>query len=146
MHSCHLSLLSELLSFIILTTWNFQRKRIYLLAAPLLIAYCEWSLSLGFIGLNFLLFLNDILHTFAQAESGCSWELWCKKQVFWLILPLSWHFRDPWSGGLISCMPFSPSSAVWESIHWLLAQFRGTLWGQLEWWPLRSLEQKHHAC
>lgn len=36
------------------------------------IAYCEQSLSPAFIGSNFLLFLNDILHTFAQAESGGS--------------------------------------------------------------------------
>lgn len=36
------------------------------------IAYCEQSLSPGFIGSNFLLFLNDTLHTFTQAESGCS--------------------------------------------------------------------------
>lgn len=31
------------------------------------IAYCEQSLSPGFIGSNFLLFLNGVLHTFAQA-------------------------------------------------------------------------------
>lgn len=36
------------------------------------IAYCEPSLSPGFIGPNFLLFFNDTLHSFAQAESGCS--------------------------------------------------------------------------
>lgn len=46
------------------------------------------------------------LHTFAQAESGCSEISGPRSRYSGLILPLSWHFSDPWSCGLTSFVPF----------------------------------------
>lgn len=98
---------AEFLSFIILTIWNFQGKKIYLLAAPLLLLLWAKFIS-WFHWVEFPVVFKWHFAYICTGRVWMQWDLWSKRQVFWLILPLTWHFSDPWSHGLTSFVPFFP--------------------------------------
>lgn len=107
---------------------------------------CKRSLSLGVLEQASCASKGHLL-TFAQVEFECSEHRVQRSTILThpvLVLTLWWPLVK-W----LDLVPafFFLSSVEWTSKHWLLSAIKGMihLRGRIEWWPLRSSEQKCHV-